>query len=108
MPLRKATLFFLTSLLVLMASSAWSQDVCQSVSTNLIVNCGFETGDLSGWTLSGNTSYTRVRGIANPPYPYSGNYYAKLGPAGSDAYLSQNVWGNTLTIDAKSCRTTFN
>jgi hypothetical protein len=98
MSLRKTALFFLAASLIVVASSAWSQDVCQSVSTNLIVNCGFETGDLSGWTLSGNTSYTRVRGIANPPYPYSGNYYAKLGPVGSDGLLSQNVWGNTLTF----------
>ena len=98
MSLRKTALFFLAASLVLVASSAWSQDVCQLVSTNLIVNCGFETGDLSGWTLSGNTGYTRVRGLANPPFPYSGNYYAKLGPLGSDAYLSQDVWGNTVTF----------
>ena len=98
MSLRKTALFFLAASLIVVASSAWSQDVCQSVSTNLIVNCGFETGDLSGWTLSGNMNYTRVRGIANPPYPYSGNYYAKLGPVGSDGLLSQNVWGNTLTF----------
>jgi len=98
MPLRKAVLFFLAASLVMMASSAWAQDVCQSVANNLIVNCGFETGDLSGWTLSGNMGFTRVRGIANPPYPYSGSYYAKLGPLGSDGYLSQNVWGNTVTF----------
>ena len=67
MSLRKTALFFLAASLIVVASSAWSQDVCQSVSTNLIVNCGFETGDLSGWTLSGNTGYTRVRGLANPP-----------------------------------------
>ena len=98
MPLRKAALFFVAASLVVMASSAWAQDVCQSVANNLIVNCGFETGDLSGWTLSGNMGFSRVRGIGNPPYPYSGNYYAKLGPVGSDAYLSQNVWGNTVTF----------
>lgn len=96
MPLRKATLLFFAASLVVMASSAWAQDVCQSVANNLIVNCGFETGDLSGWTLSGNTGFTRVR--SNAPYPYSGNYYAKLGPVGSDGLLSQNVWGNTLTF----------
>jgi len=82
----------------MLASSAWAQDVCQSVANNLIVNCGFETGDLSGWTLSGHLDYTRVRDGTIPPYPYSGNDYAKLGPVGSDGLLSQNVWGNTLTF----------
>src|SRR6516165_1945065 len=48
MPLLKAALFLLLASLVVMASSAWAQDVCQSVANNLIVNCGFETGDLSG------------------------------------------------------------
>jgi len=56
MSLRKATLFLLFAALARLASSAWAQDVCQSVAKNLIVNCGFETGDLSGWTLSGNTA----------------------------------------------------
>ena len=98
MSLRTAALFFFAASLVVVVSSALAQDACQSVTTNLIVNCGFETGDLSGWTLTGNTGFTRVRGNANPPFPYSGNYYAKLGPVGSDGLLRQNVWGNTLTF----------
>jgi len=27
---------------------------CSSVAGNLVANCGFETGDFTGWTLSGN------------------------------------------------------
>ena len=33
---------------------------CDGVPGNLIVNCGFETGDLTGWTQTGDTSFTDV------------------------------------------------
>lgn len=54
---------------------------------NLVVNGGFETGDLTGWTESGNTGYTGVS-TANA---HSGNYAAYLGPVGSDVYLDQDI-----------------
>jgi hypothetical protein len=28
--------------------------ICSAVATNLVANCGFETGDFTSWTLSGN------------------------------------------------------
>ena len=28
--------------------------ICNAISTNLVANCGFETGDFTSWTLSGN------------------------------------------------------
>lgn len=28
--------------------------ICNAVATNLVANCGFETGDFTSWTLSGN------------------------------------------------------
>jgi hypothetical protein len=56
----------------------------------LLVNGGFETGDFSGWTQSGNTASTSV----TTTNPHSGNQAASLGPAGSLGFLSQTVMTN--------------
>ncbi len=71
-----------TVLLLGLAASA-------SASTNLVVNGGFETGDFSGWTLSGNLGYTFVS--SSPNNPHSGSYAAQLGAVGSDDILSQTI-----------------
>ncbi len=62
--------------------------ICPAFATaDLVVNGGFETGDFTGWTQSGNTDYTGVTtGIAN-----SGDYAAYFGPDGSLGYLSQTL-----------------
>jgi PEP-CTERM motif len=74
--------------IAVLALAVWSAlpvmaDVCGSVPGNLVTNCGFETGDFTGWTIGGNTS--------NP----GGNYYgvdafdANSGNFG--AYMSQDA-----------------
>ena len=62
---------------------------------NLVTNGSFETGDFTGWTLSGNTGFT---GVECPGAPFAGpgdgNCDAFLGPVGSNGTLSQVL--NTL------------
>lgn len=56
----------------------------------LIQNGGFETGDFSDWTESGNFSDTYVSpGVGL--YVHSGQFGAELGPGGSLGYISQTL-----------------
>lgn len=56
-----------------------------AAATNIVVNPGFETGSLTGWT-------SNVADVADfAPYPHSGTYGAYAGPYGSVGFLSQNL-----------------
>ena len=61
--------------------------ITQSARANLITNGGFETGDFSGWTVSGINN--DVIGSDRFTSPHSGNFQAIFGFA--DNSISQNV-----------------
>jgi hypothetical protein len=64
------------------ASNAMAGSICDGIAGNIVSNCGFETGDFTGWRLGGSTD--------NP----AGNYYgvdAFDANSGNDgAYMSQD------------------
>jgi len=83
--MRVKTLLVVVAMAVLVcAPTAFAQ--------NLLTNGGFETGDFTGWTEGGNFEFTQV--VSGPFGSYSGaqegNFYATLGPVGSDGTLSQS------------------
>ena len=66
---------------------------------NLITNGGFETGDFTGWMLTGiDLSHDQVRAQD----PHSGTFAAFLGSVGGDSFLSQLFAtnpGDSYTLD---------
>lgn len=66
--------------------------------SNLVANPGFETGDLSSWTLGGYSSGQ----IYTVSASHSGQFAAGMGSVGSDGSISQNlttVAGQNYTLD---------
>ena len=58
-----------------------------------LVNGGFETGDFTGWTGTGNTTFNGVQCPGPGPTVFQGNCSAFFGPVGSDGGITQNVTG---------------
>lgn len=69
---------------------------CDAVSSNLVANCGFETGAFPPWVQSGDLSFTSVTPVA----AHSGNFGAAFGPPtlGFIAQMLPTVPGQTYTI----------
>jgi hypothetical protein len=89
-----------TVVAVVLAAVAWLGGG-SGARADLIVNGDFETGDFTGWTLSGNTSDPTTFGV-DSNFPHSGNFAAFFGPVGSLGFLSQTVAttpGATYTLD---------
>ena len=61
-----------------------------SVGQNLVQNGGFETGDYTGWSRSGNTGGSAYTSVANDvAFVHSGAFGLKTGPSGSSGYLAE-------------------
>ncbi len=80
--------------------------ICDAVAGNMVMNCGFETGDFTNWNVT-NGAFTFVSANANAGdvgptgNANSGGFFAALGTVGSDADLSQTITdapGQTYTF----------
>ena len=74
-------------------SPAFAADVCASTS-NLVANCGFETGDFTNWTVTGTDSAAANNGIyygVENFNQYSGSYASYYGAIGGEITLSQTL-----------------
>jgi hypothetical protein len=67
---------------------------------NLVANPGFETGDFTGWTQFGDTSFTAVDSGFDGVFPHSGNFQAHFGPF-ADGGINQALTGpaGTYSVD---------
>jgi hypothetical protein len=79
------------AILVLLSLSG----VCHA--SSIVTNGGFETGDFTGWTSSGNMSDTFV----GTDTPHSGIFAADLGPSPTGGFLTEllpTVAGETYSL----------
>jgi hypothetical protein len=60
-----------------------------NAAVNLLVNGSFETGNFTGWTLSGNTGFLGVTTSFSGVLPQDGKYEVFGGSVGSDLIMSQ-------------------
>jgi hypothetical protein len=96
----RKSLAFLAILLasVFAAQTAKADDVCQGVAGNLVANCGFESGDFTGWSgTSLSDQFTGVDGLDT----FSGNFESFFGPTTGNETLLESlttVAGQLYTI----------
>ena len=62
-----------------------------AVAANLVSNSSFETGDFTGWTQTGNTTFNGVQCPGTGPTVGAGNCSAFFGPVGSPGGISQTL-----------------
>src|SRR6202158_3197425 len=60
---------------------------CARVAGNLVANCGFETGDSTGWTRSGDQSFTSIDAAS----AHSGSFGLDTGPTGTLGFFAQKL-----------------
>jgi len=92
--IRTALAFFLVFLMLIPNVSHAEQ-----TNTSDLINGGFETGDLSGWTKGTVVDSVSIISSDSFVFPYSGNYMLRLGTATSSNSINQNIGNNEVYQD---------
>lgn len=92
-PTLRGSLFRKTIFVIILTFASGPAALCQ----NLITNGGFETGDFTGWTQFGDTSFTGVCPADSPSQdcsgytPFDGNFMASFGAVNSQGGVTQTI-----------------
>ena len=65
--------------------------IAPAQAANIVTNGGFETGDFTGWTQVGNTTFNGVQCPGPGPTVAAGNCSAFFGPIGSTGGITQTL-----------------
>jgi hypothetical protein len=98
---KKLTIFSSAMMLAVLPAFAQASNpsLCDAVAGNLVVNCGFEIGDFTNWTVT-NGTFTFVSANNNIGFvgptgsANSGDFFAALGAVGGNAGVSQTISDN--------------
>jgi hypothetical protein len=91
------TLSFVFSCLLSMQGQAVAASICDGTAGNLVLNCGFETGDLTSWTVAGNDT----------PLSEGVLYGGELGADPFDSILPNSGAGQAFVADLVANATMF-
>ena len=92
---RSAVIFASFALPLALTSTALADASCDAMAGNIIVNCGFETGDFTGWTLNDPSNFSSVE----TNNPFTGTHNAYLGAApGSLSQTFSDIAGTIYTL----------
>ena len=95
--MRKLMGTFAAAVLLLCGAAQGRADTCNGFTNNLVSNCSFESGSLSGWSGTATTAGPNYAGVdTGDPFttvktPYVGTYEAYLGNPSTTVALTQTL-----------------
>jgi hypothetical protein len=95
----RAMMLLFAAYCFLVTSPVWANSLCDGVAGNLITNCGFETGDFTGWnvTYAALGSYLHVTGPTGYMEAWFGAY--EVGYYDTISQTLSTVSGSSYSVE---------